>query len=131
MTFLSRLFPKRPFETIRLVDGGFVLDRDGIEYFRVLWGDVREIVTFKRDLVTTDCVCVAFRSAQSTLYYEVNEEIPGFVPLADELPRRFTDIAPQWFNRVTQPAFATNWTRLYGEGPPESSGGDEGRGPAG
>jgi hypothetical protein len=120
MTFLSRLFRRRPAEAVRILGDGFALDRDGVEHFRVLWPDVLEIVTFKRDLITTDSVCVAFRTGKGDLYYEINEEIPGFASLAEEFTRQFSNIPTDWFNEVTQPPFATNWTRLYGEGPSES-----------
>ena len=115
MTLLSKLFRARPSEAIRLLADGFAVDRDEVELFRVIWPDVREIVTFKRDLLTTDCVCLAFRRGESDIYAEVNEEIPGFVALVVELPHRFAGIPPDWFNKVTQPPFATNWTRLHGE----------------
>ena len=108
--------PRSP-EAIRVLEHGFAVDRDGMELFFVRWSDVLEIVTFKKDLITTDCVCLAFRRATSDTYAEVNEEIPGFGKLADELPRRFSDVPEDWFARIAQPPFATNWTRLHGETP--------------
>ena len=108
-------FLRRPKEEIRATSEGFEVRRGERELFRVRWDEVREIVTFKRDLITTDCVCLGFRTSDQEVYFEVNEEIAGFVLLTDEMIRRFPSIDPDWFGSVTQPPFATNWTRLHGE----------------
>lgn len=110
-------FRHHPKEKIRATSEGFDVWRGERELFRVRWDDVREIVTFKRDLITTDCVCLAFRMSDQDDYFEVNEEIAGFVLLTDELIKRFPSINRDWFGSVTQPPFATNWTRLHGEAP--------------
>src|SRR5258708_13638937 len=112
MTLFSKLFEARHRETIRLLANGFAVDRDGVELFRVLWHEVLEIVAFKRDLITTDCVCLAFRPCEGDLYCEVNEEISGFAQLINELPNRFDGILPDWFISCTQPPFPPNYTRL-------------------
>ncbi len=117
MKLFSKLSRARPRATIRLLDDGFAVDRDEVEIFRVRWEEVLEIVTFKRDLLTTDCVCLAFRCSERNVYSEVNEEIPGFAQLIDELPYRFAAIDSEWFNKVTQPPFATSFTRLHGSAP--------------
>jgi hypothetical protein len=114
--FLSRCI-EPPVQAIRALNDGFAVDEDGIESFRVRWLDVLEIVAFKKDLITTDSVCLGFRRTSDDVYAVVNEDMPGFEQLASELTRRFDDIPEDWFAAVEQPAFATNWTRLHGDAP--------------
>jgi hypothetical protein len=108
---------RHPKEVIRPTPEGFSLYRGDREVFSVSWEDVREIVAFKRDLITADCVCLAFRTSDEDVYFEVNEEIDGFVLLTDEMMSHFPNIHHDWFGSVPQPPFATNWTRLHGEPP--------------
>lgn len=110
-------FRHHPKEQIRATSEGFDVRRGERELFRVRWDEVREIVTFKRDQITTECVCLAFRTSDQDVYFEVNDEIDGFVLLTDEMIKRFPSVNPDWFASVTQPPFATNWTRLHGEAP--------------
>ena len=107
-----------PTEEIRLRDDGFALCKGRADIFTVRWQDVREIVAFKRDVLTFDCVCVAFRTGADARYHEVNEEIPGFMLLTDEMMDRFSGIPPDWLEMVVQPPFATSSIRLFGEPPP-------------
>jgi len=104
-----------PRERIRLDPEGFSLRKGEDEIFSIRWRDVREIVAFKRDLLTSDCVCLAFRVADQDPVVEVNEELEGFILLSDEMMHRFPSISADWLTRVTQPPFAENRQRIYGE----------------
>lgn len=119
MRFLSRLLPHKPNWSLRFAEDGFLLERDGTETDRLVWADVREIVTFKRDLVTVDSICLAFRTGPKPLYLEVCEEMEGFDRLIDEMQKRFPAIPEDWLPEVTQPPFATNERRLFGDAPEE------------
>ena len=106
-----------PREEIRLESDGFVLTKGDQRLFTVRWDEIREIVAFKRDFLTWDCVFLAFRVDADDRYLEVNEEIPGFILLSDEMMSRFPMIPADWFAATTQPPLTTTWTRLFGEPP--------------
>lgn len=104
-----------PKEHIRLAPDGFSLCKGEEEIFSVRWRDVREVVAFKRDLLTSDSICLAFRVGDRNLFFEVNEEIEGFILLSDEMMRQLPSTSGDWLTAVTQPPFAENRTRIFGE----------------
>ena len=77
------------------------------------WQDVREIVTFKRDLLTVDSVRVAFRSEPHPGWVEIGEDDSGFNDAIDSMMAFFVGIPRDWREQVTQPPFATNHRRLF------------------
>jgi hypothetical protein len=83
------------------------------ELFRVRWLAVREIRAYKRDLLTTDLVCLAFRETEADEYFEVHEEMIGFDLLRARLAEVFPTIPAGWFGDVARPAFTTNLTVLF------------------
>lgn len=82
---------------------------------QVRWSDVKEIFAFKLDLLTTDCVCVGIRVTDTGDYYKVNEEMPGYSDLVAEMQRVFPDYNKEWWLQVAFPAFATNFTPVWGD----------------
>jgi len=74
------------------------------------WRDVREIRTYKRDLLTTDEIRLAFLI--DNIWCDVAEDVEGFAALVDQIGRVFP-LPEAWYARVMQPPFATNEATLY------------------
>ena len=100
--------------TLELTEDGFqVVDRLSDEPGRaVRWSDVRAIRTYKRDLWTTDMICLAFQ-LPNRLWMEINEEAEGFRAITTQMEATFPTMSGEWFGIVMKPAFAPNDTLLY------------------
>jgi hypothetical protein len=98
---------------IVVTTAGFLKRLRGRELFRVRWQDVQEVRAYKRDLLTTDLVCLGFRDTEDDEYYEVHEEMTGFDQLRTRLLEVFPTIPSGWFENVMRPAFATNLMVLF------------------
>jgi len=78
------------------------------------WSAVVEVTAFKRDLLTTDLICLRFVTSAGQVL-EVHEEMPCWSELLDGLP----GLLPGSMNRqliyaaVLKPAFAVNETVVY------------------
>jgi hypothetical protein len=75
------------------------------------WENVREIRVYKRDLVTTDEIRLAFLVDDT--WYDVGEDAKGFSDLMDRIRHVFPSIPEDWYARVTEPPFSTNQAVLY------------------
>ena len=107
--------PERPRPFIKLEASGFsVTVRDKVVLY-INWADVREVVAFKEDLFAHDEICVGFRTDETDSYPRVEEDFVHYEELLQELPRRFPGLRTDWFSDVAVPAFAPNWTTLWGE----------------
>lgn len=80
----------------------------------ISWSKIKRVTAFKRDLLTTDCVCLFFATGDESCI-ELNEEMKGWLELLDSLPNCLPGCKPlsEWIYRVTLPAFATNMTEIY------------------
>lgn len=74
------------------------------------WDDVREIVAFKRDLYTTDCICLALLLADGVV--EVDEEMVDFIPFREAMEQRF-GLSADWYIAIMTPVFEPTPMRLY------------------
>jgi hypothetical protein len=90
----------------------------GPALFSVEWATVREIVTWKDDLLTLDMINLGFRSASGAEFLAVDEQNQGWKELGDRLPSVFPGLETDWWPRVTRPAFALNWRTIWGEPTP-------------
>lgn len=63
----------------------------------VEWAKLTRIFCYKRDLLTTDLICLGFFCADNQPGVEVHEEMQGFLYLRRELERRF----PVYKNRFS------------------------------
>lgn len=83
----------------------------------VEWSSVLEATAFKRDLFSTDRVCIAFRLVDDS-EIEAHEEMKGWSELCEALPA-YLPGAPawtEWFMEITTPAFELNPTPLFRHG---------------
>src|SRR5687768_14351821 len=98
----------------RLVVGpvGLVILRPGTATM-MEWSAVQEVATFKKDLLTTDLICLEFIAGDRRVL--VHEEIDGWEGLVEALPRHLSGFPAfgEWFPLVAHPAFATCWLPLF------------------
>ena len=76
------------------------------------WAKVSRVDVFKRDLFTTDLVCMFLQGADQSAV-EIHEEMDGWVPFIEALPERLPGCEKDWFPRVAHPAFATNMETIF------------------
>ncbi len=76
------------------------------------WASIRSITAYKRDLITTDLVCLQIEFGSEPRYFQISEEWLGFANLTESLASRFAFPA-DWQETVVQPPFATNDKILF------------------
>lgn len=86
--------------------------KDQVEIGRFEWAEVKRIVAYKDDLITVDLVCIEFE-LNDGLVYLAHDECIGFEALLGKMSEAIPAIAPEWFTRITTPAFERNYTVLF------------------
>ncbi len=98
--------------TITLNDHGFTLTSvDGSE--TIQWVHIAEVVAYRRDPVGVDLLCLAFRVGPAGRYIEINEEMPGYEELLENLYEAFPQISRTWWQDVTE-GLGSNRVTIYG-----------------
>lgn len=117
MSLLKRLIAsvaRRPNADLPYDDLRISHDREGLKLrslssgpvvWSFAWSDVRRATAHKRDLISTDLVCLEFDLA--TQSFEVNEEMAGWQSLVDLLGQYLEGAQSysKWWPEVVQPAF--------------------------
>jgi hypothetical protein len=79
------------------------------------WSEVEEVHAYKRDLFTTDLICLAFKRYGEERYLEIHEQMDGYHDLLEALPSRLPSFSMEWMLAFAFPAFETKhqiiWTR--------------------
>ena len=71
----------------------------------IRWSSIQEIEGFKKNLITTDLICLLIKYEEdSEKVMEINEDIKGFLDVERELQRRGF-LRPNWREWVTLPPF--------------------------
>jgi hypothetical protein len=83
-------------------------------YVSVSWQEITTATAYKRDLVTTDLLCLAFQTGNGKTL-EIHEEMSSWTELMAELPSYLPGCMTEAeiLARVLKPAFATNATRVF------------------
>ncbi len=78
------------------------------------WSSVVRAEAYKRDLLTTDLICLSLGLADGK-WVEVYEELEGWEAFVASLPENLPGFPAfdSWFSRVAHPAFKTDLTSLY------------------
>lgn len=105
---------KEPTNQIVLDATGFSLIHNDSVLFRLPWTEVQEIIAYKEDWLTIDCVCLGFRVSDDGFYYRVDEEIIGWDSLVKQLEQVYPNLTRTWWRDVAFPAFQTNLTTIWG-----------------
>jgi len=82
------------------------------------WSGVSSVHAYKRDLITTDLICLGIESDQGV--WEVHEGMDGYEQFLEHFHAQL-DVSPEWVLNVMLPAFETNLTQIY---PVQASEGD-------
>lgn len=78
----------------------------------VNWTDIQAMFGYKRDLYTTDLVCLDIFCVDGQ-GIRLHEELPGWFQFIRKLPEHFPSVKPGWEIALTFPAFETNLTLIY------------------
>jgi len=78
------------------------------------WANIVRAEAFKRDLLTTDLICLLLELAGGTAV-ELHEELDGWQSFVASLPENLPGfpVVERWFLTVAHPAFKTNLTTIY------------------
>ncbi|MEM9366243.1 MAG: hypothetical protein AAGD07_09610 [Planctomycetota bacterium] len=95
--------------TITSDDTGFTIKTEPAISTR--WSCVTEIVAFKRDLLTTDMICLQFQLDDGTCI-ETDEEMIGYRALIDIVESKF-ELTPDWWSKVAFPSFNTKLSVIW------------------
>src|SRR5262245_56412616 len=103
---------RSPGAMINVSDAGVVVV-SGAQRVALSWREIRRVIAFKRDHMTTDLICLSLEAGQSVL--EVNEEMVGWTDLLAELPKRLPGAmsSDRLSGEVAKPAFSRNLTVVY------------------
>lgn len=80
-------------------------------YQKVVWGDLRAVFAYKRDLLTTDELCLDI-FYQENILLTISEETAGWHTFTEQLEANLP-LLPGWVGEVAVPAFETKLTLLY------------------
>lgn len=91
-------------------DDGFIFQFKS-EQQKIKWVDIERLIAYKRDLMTTDEICldIVFDNWQTT----INENTPGWYQFVERTKLIFPSIPENWDSETVHPAFATNLTVLF------------------
>jgi hypothetical protein len=91
-------------------DGGFSTPLVA-GYQKVMWDELRAVFAYKRDLYTTDELCLDIFLPDNTLL-TITEETAGWHTFVEQLEAHLP-LLPGWVGEVSVPAFETKLTLLY------------------
>lgn len=126
MNFFKNIFkPKKTetaienksFEEIYADLGMFEYNEKGLKFTSndceklIKWSDIEQINAYKKDVYVYDLVVMEIVIGENIL--TINEETPGWFQLIIKLKEIFRDIPEDWEIKITQPAFAKNFTTIY------------------
>jgi hypothetical protein len=101
-------------------NGVITIHTDGVEVKHpksvafAKWDDIREILAYKRDLLTIDLDCLALCTTDDAPVVEPNEGMEGFVALWRDLESRFPafkESYERWI--ISSPAFDAEPTSIW------------------
>jgi hypothetical protein len=111
--FRGRNHQKDDFDKIEITADGFVVYYAHGAMIYVLWDQISAIYGFKRDLGTTDIVCLSIEYETPVKFFiEINEEITGYDCFLKEIEERSL-VSIDYWNQLVLPPFATNYQVIY------------------
>ncbi len=72
--------------------------------------EITEVVFYKKDLMTTDLICVEIHSGENFTFY--HEEWDGWRELIDQL-EELSEFDMEWYLKVVKPAFEPCFYTAY------------------
>jgi hypothetical protein len=115
---LAKEYGKLDFER-RLNDNGiFVFSQNGFkvkiesEVNKYLWSDIAVLFGYKKDLYTTDNICLDVFTIDEK-GFSINEDTKGWYQFVKHSKEHLTEIPENWEVEIAAPAFETKLTLLY------------------
>jgi hypothetical protein len=77
------------------------------------WADVKRVVAFRRDVLTSAVVSVAVTDTENVVV--LDEHMDGWAPLIEGLPRHvaLATTFADWLNQAVQEPLSSHWTILF------------------
>ena len=72
----------------------------------LVWNEIEEIHAFKKDLITTDMIYLAFKVFGKEGHYQMHEEMAGYYDLLQAMQNYLPEFTLEWV--LDFPPFATN-----------------------
>jgi hypothetical protein len=92
-------------------ESGFNVEIEGSKR-EVSWNDVNAMFAYKRDLWTTDTICLDI-FCTNDFSFHIEEETAGWFQFTQRSKKALPSIDPRWDVEITVPAFATKFTLIY------------------
>jgi hypothetical protein len=88
--------------------------KSGTESVRLAWREIAKVSAYRRDLFSTDLICVFFAKNDDT-GVEIHEQVNGWIKFIESLSAHLPGCKPveAWLWDNPTPAFATNLVQLY------------------
>lgn len=100
---------RRNVPSLEALHDGFRL-RAGKSSRTVRWEQIQRVTAFKRDLVTTDLLCLLVLLTDGII--ELHEDMPGFAAVEDQLNRTLAPV-DDWKSAVLFPAFEPRALEIF------------------
>lgn len=79
----------------------------------IAWTSLVEIRAFKKDLLTTDLVCLELHIDGLDGVYIIHEEMAGYQRVVEAMERFLPGFTTDWWRSVAFPAFETNYRTVW------------------
>jgi hypothetical protein len=114
LAYLDRKRGSRSQIRISTDKSGIHLKASGGQVSAIPWDRITRIVACKRDVYSHDMICLLIEEDGKGVF-ELNEDMPGFAELANEMPVRLPSAKPysDWFIEVAFPAFNPSPTSIF------------------
>ena len=100
-------------ERLEALESGLHIFASRGRAWTIPWESIQQIEGFKRDLLTTDLICLLIRYDDGAdLMMEINEDVEGFLDVERELQRRGF-LRSSWREWVTLPPFQERRSLLF------------------
>lgn len=109
----KRRQPRQGAVRVELSDQGFRIWRDNSRMEEIAWTEIERIATYKVDCFAYDNIQLVFETQDEGGAFQISEEVEGFDSLMGVMNSAFPDIDPEWYLKVTLPAFVENFAILF------------------
>lgn len=86
---------------------------NGVTVWTLTWDEIGPIQAYKRDLLTTDLLCMDVSVKGTQIHYTIHEEMDGFDRFCEALAETFMLKEPNWRSKVLREPFRENLTQVF------------------
>lgn len=92
---------------------GISVVENGVTVWTLTWDKIGAIHAYKRDLITTDLLCMDVKVKGTQIYHTIHEEMNGFDRFSEALAKALVLKEPNWRSMVLQEPFQENLTQVF------------------